>query len=292
MQVQTDTFSRRVQGRGIGDDTYTEYLRWVKRFGEWTNEEGYTDIGVGTLIEYDEALMDPPAAGVEHRETPYAYRTRAVALSAVKKYVEVVEGVDIDSDIDDIVKGEPSEFDPYIYETDQIEQALTEECDCGGCLAARNLGYETVMRAAEVTRVRPKDLDYDNQTVYVRGVKGSENRHMEVPDQTWELVAEQHGRVEERFDDPAKLFYDTTDSSGWSPNGWSEHYRRNHAPNVPGENTGFHSFARHTRITRLLQSGADFGEVYIKARHSNPQMTQRYVQVAGVGTPDDGLFSE
>lgn len=292
MEIQAETFSRRVSGRGITEDTFNEYIRWVDRFGEWFNAGGYTDIDIGVLIEFDEELMDPPAAGVEHREEPYAYRTRAVALSAVKKYVETVVGTQINSDIDDICKGEPADFDPYIYTEAEVQKATREECDCTGCLAARVLGYDAIMRAKEVSRVRPEDLDFDNQTVYVRAAKGSENRHIEVEDRTWRLVTEQYDRVTDRFDNPSKLFYDTSDRKGWSPNGWSEHFRRNHAPEVPGETSGFHSFARHTRITRLLQSGADFGEVYIRARHSNPQMTSRYAQIAGVPTPDEGLFAE
>lgn len=292
MEVQTSTFQRRTVGRGVNEDTFEDYLRWVRRFTDWADDTGYTAINVGALIEFDEALMDPPAPGVESRDTPYAYRTRAKALSAVKKWAEVVKDEPIETDVDDIVMGEPADFDPYIYTREQVRSVHEDDCDVAGCRTARALGYDAIMRAAEVASVRPEDVDLDNRTVYVRGAKGSESRHIAIGDDVWRLVEEQYRRVQDRFASPARLFYDSSGQNAWSPNSWSKHFSRNHAPGVPGEETGFHSFARHTAITRRLEGDDSFGDVYLRARHSNPQMTSRYVGVAGVQQPDDDLFQQ
>lgn len=279
--VDSSTFRRRAVDRGIKESTFDQYVRWAKRFLKFCEKTDTPWESPGALYDFDAVLSEDPHRVVPERTDPYAYRTRVQALSGVKLYLERVEGVEVPDDVNSIVKGEPAPFDPYIYTEQQVEHALESDCSVEGCRWVRRLGYEAIMRAAEVVDVRPEDLAPEEGTVYVRAKKGSEPRHIGVSGHVLDGLREQRARVEDRFEDPASLFYNSTASNTWSANAWSQHFLRKHAPDVEGEQSGFHSFARHTAVTRRLEAGEDFGDVYLRARHTSPQMTSRYARIVG-----------
>jgi len=238
-----------------------------------------------TLIDYDSVLADPtwtdyPWENVTGRPAPdeYAYRTRSVALSAVKLWTRLHHRQQIVEEVQYIVSGEPDPFDPPYISGDDVDEAVasaTEDCNCTGCEAALRVSYDAILRAAELTRIRVQDLDLDTGTLQVRSVKGSMNTGVSLSPETVRAL-DSHIRAEK----PSNLVFKNTYENRWKPSSWSSHFRNFH------HEAGSHSFGRHSPIVHRLQNGEPFGDVYRRARHQHPTMTARYARLVGVEIPD------
>jgi integrase len=285
LDSRIERFENRVVGRSISEDTFDQYARWVRRFEAWMGEYSVTDPGIATLEDFDSFLADesrteyPWENGRGLPAPPaYGYRTRIVAASGVKKWVRRDYGTDIPETPSDICIGQPEPFDPTYIDPDEIEQTIASAHDCNveGCEAALRLSYDAILRASELVRVRRDDVDLTEGTVYVRATKGSQNAGIGISQETQDALRRHIQNHPERS---GKLFLNSY-GNGWSANAWSNHVRRNH------HEDGSHAFGRHSPIMHRLEGGQPFGDVFRRARHSNPSMTTRYARQVGVDVPD------
>lgn len=277
-----DTFRDRVVGRRLKEETASKYERWIKRYETW---RGGGNPALGELIDFDSVLADPqwtdyPWENAVGRPAPdsYAYRSRRVALSAVKLWSRLHYDVPIAEEVQHIVSGEPAPFDPPYISEDDVKTVVADaprECNCTGCEAALRLTYDAILRAAELTNVRRKHLDLEEGTLDVRAVKGSMDAKLGLEPET---VAALQRHLD--GNDPGEVVFTNTYENGWKPSSWSSHVRNYH------HEVGAHSFGRHSPIVHRLQQGESFGDVYRRARHQHPQMTARYARLIGTEVPD------
>jgi integrase len=290
-----ETFHDRVVGRRINEDTFSLYANWVSRFEMW---RGGGTPSLGDLIDFDtwladEDMTDYPWENARGRPAPdeYAYQTRTIALSAVKLWLRVHYDEEIAEDVQDIVSGEPAPFDPTYLTRRDIEtvyDVADEACQCPGCEAALRLSYDAIMRASELVLLSREDVNFDAGTVYVTATKGSDNAEVAVKPSTLEAVREY---IEAHPDRSEGFLFKNSYGRSWSKESWALHVRRNH------HEAGAHSFGRHTPIVHRLEhpewfgdmrEGDAFGQVFQRARHSNPSMTSRYARLVGADIPDWG----
>lgn len=284
MEPDTETFRDRVLGYDItSEQTVDEYCSWIERYFDWHTDNGNGEITEGTLRDFDSELRSDVPLG--YRKGAYSYQTRVKAVSAVVKYSEVMHDSDsvatgqVGRAVGDMCHGEEQQFDPHVLDDDETERVLTEHCKTPGCLAARKAGFDLILRASEAMDMRPEDIDWEASTVYVRAKKGSLSKTLSVGDDALDALGDQYDWVTSQFDNPTKLFYDTAMVKGWSPEAWSAHFIRKH------HSAGFHAFARHTSIVHHLKE-VGFGETFVRARHSHPNMTARYSSVVDIEIPD------
>lgn len=273
--MSVDQFRDRVADRDLkSGPSIDDYCLWIGRFDEW--REGSGEITEGVLRDFDTAL-DTGNVECPCPDDGFAYQTRVKALSAVALWARVMENTDFHSDIDDLVRGEPDRFDPTVLSRDEVERILDHGCDLPGCQAARHVGYDAIMRAEEVARVKPEDIDVDEGTIYVRSAKNSLPRTIGLSETTIGLLAEQHDRVHRKFETPTTLFYNSYWNSLTS-SALSMHFLRHHS------DAGFHAFGRHTAIVHYMEDHG-FGDAYVRARHRRPSTTARYCSIANVDQP-------
>lgn len=283
--VDLSSFRERVVGRSISEATFEHYARWIRRFEAWGEEYGIRDPGLAEMEDFDTLLADesrtayPWDNGRGPSPPPaYAYRSREIAASGIKKWLRREYSTRIPETPGDICVGEPEPFDPTYLDHETVEdtiQGADDACDLDGCRAALRLSYNAILRASELVRVRREDVNLDAGTVYVRATKGSQNAEVGVSDQTQMLLQ----RHMERHPDRERLFRNSYDRA-WKPNAWANHVRRHHTE------AGSHALGRHSPIMHRLEGGQPFGEVYRRARHSNPSMTVRYARIVGVDVPE------
>lgn len=275
-------FENDITGRDVNRaDTAKRYARWARRFEAW-RPGGDPDAEMlrefDTLLE-DEDLPDYPWENARGPSAPpsYAYRTRIVALSGTKLWTDYHYGERIEKEVQNIALGEPAEFDPTILDPGEIERTIntaTTACDNPDCQTAMAVGYDAIMRGAEVADVRAEDVDRSDRSLYVRAKKGSEPASVSLSDGAWRKI-ESHVAA---HPDREYLFRNAYDRA-WTPEAWNQHFRRKH------NDAGFHAFARHSAISNRLRQGEDFGQVYLRARHQNPATTLKYVDKIGVDPP-------
>jgi integrase len=280
-------FKDRVLGREVGaESTADDYIRWIKRFEDWFEGDNPTE---ATLRDFDSYLVDGPPDDSfpwnitrpledDDRDAMYAHRTRRKAISALKHWLRLEYGTRVQTHVQNIVLGEPADFDPeHLSQSDvrDVIEAAGDDCDLDGCKAAMQLGYDAILRAAELTAVEREQVDLDRRSIRVQGVKGSLNATVGLSDRTVRYLGEHMAA----YPDRGRLFHNSY-GRAWKPKAWVKHFRRKH------HEAGFHAFARHSSIVHRLNSGEGFGDVYRRARHSHPQMTARYARVIGVGIPD------
>lgn len=288
-----DTFHDRVVGRRINEDTYNLYENWVSRFEMWRPGGDPT---LGDLIDFDtwladEEMTDYPWENARGRPAPdeYAYQTRTIALSAVKLWLRINYDTTIEEDVQDIVSGEPAPFDPHYLTRQEVEDVFEDAddaCQCPGCEAALRVTYDAVLRASELVLLSRQDIDFDAGTAYVTATKGSDNAEIALADETLRSLR-RHIDAEDRDG----VLFKNSYGRAWTKESWALHVRRKHCE------SGAHSFGRHTPIVHRLEhpewfedmrEGDAFGQVFQRARHSNPGMTSRYARLVGADIPDWG----
>jgi integrase len=198
-------------------------------------------------------------------------------------------GVRIPETPDEICYGEPDPFDPVYMDPETVQQAIAsarDDCDLHGCGVALRLSYDAVMRASELVQVRRRDIDISSATVYVQATKGSQNADVGLDRATVDRL--------ERFLDPEDAggpLFENSYGRPWSATAWASHVLRNHVPE------GSHAFGRHAPVMHRLEGAdpgfmdasfetEDFGDVFRRARHTNPGQTAEYARVVGVSVPE------
>jgi len=270
--IDTSSFEERIRGREVNSDqTVTKYTRWVQRFEAWA-PSSYDE---NTLRDFDSFLQDEeridyPWENNRGKPAPasYSYSSRVGALSAAKLWLKHEHDVSVDTEVQNIASGEPGEFEPSILDRFEVSAVRNDAafCENDGCHAAVHLGYDAIMRGAELADVRRDDIDWDEQAIYVRAKKGSEPQTVSLSDETWRALTQFANQHPDR-----DYLFRNSYGRAWTPAAWNQHFRRKH------HEAGFHAFARHTRISQMLKGGHDFGEVYLRARHQSPATTLQYI---------------
>lgn len=289
---------REMLERDNTDGTVAHYLSWGQRFEEWLDTD---EPGAGELAAFDAFLRDGdalpdgggdfgPWAGTRPPSEGYAYSTRVLAVSAAKSWADFAYGAEFSGreahQVQNLVEGDKPAFDPEIATREQVSAVLdeTEDCHSPACHAMTITGYDAIMRCVEICEARWDDFNPDTGTLFVRGAKGSQNRHVSLSPATLEALGEYREFARERIGSPEALFHTFHEhwaGNSWHPASWSRHFRERHWP------AGFHSFARHTPVTRRLQDGQSLTAVNQRARHNSIEMTQKYNHLAdGGGLPE------
>jgi Phage integrase family. len=283
-----ESFRERVVGRSVSKETFAEYERWIKRFEAWNPSE---EPGLPELEDFDTLLNDGSRIGYpwDNARGPsapdsYAYRTRIIAISAVKMWIRRHYGVRVPEEPDDIVMGEQERFDPTYLPRSRIPEiidAAPEACGNDGCKAALALSYDAILRAVELTRLEYNDITLPDEAggtalVDVPAAKGSRASTLSVSDATGDLLA--------RHLDPdaptgSTPLFTNTHGNPWSRNAWASHVIEHHCPE------GSHAFGRHSPILHMMEEEG-FGPTYRRARHQNPQTTAKYARLVGESTPE------
>lgn len=281
-----DAFENAVRDREVNsEDTLEDYVRWARRFETW--HDGSPPVEVD-LRMFDQWLAETPMSDFPWSFTRpisndedypgYAYRTRIKALSAVKLWSRMHYDSQISNEVQNIALGDEPNFDPpriSVADCDRIKNAADDACKAPDCAVALSLGYDALMRAAEITRVRTGDIDSSAGVVYVRAVKGSLNADIGLSPDTASMVSD-HVADHSGRDRP---FYNTY-GRPWKPKALAKHFWRKH------HSVGIHSFSRHSPICHRLNAGESFGDVYRRARHSQPSTTAQYARLVGAPIPD------
>lgn len=276
-------FKEDVRGREVNSEqTLDDYARWIRRF------EGWWDGGTPTetaLRRFDQYLCDeeefpwkttrPIESG--GRETTYAFQTRVKALSALKLWCRVYYNTVIENEPQNMALGEAEEFNPDLLSVEEVQGVVDEApeaCPADDCQVALQLGYDAIMRCAEVAQASVEDLDLSNGIIHVVGKKGSMAADIGLSTVTVTMLQDHVSRLNGR----RRLFHNSYDNP-WNPTSLSWHFIQYHHP------VGFHSFSRHSPIAHRLQRGEPLGEVSRRARHANISTTVQYGRIVGTEVP-------
>lgn len=283
--AEIEEFKNFIRGREVNAETTVEdYARWVERFEYWFDADEPTEADARRFDSYlFETAEFPWGFTRPLKDESYAYQTRIKAASALKHWFKYRYDYRIGTEVQNMVLGEEGEFDPDVLSENDVENVILNAdpvCKCDGCRACMILGYDAIMRAAELADARVDDVDLDAGTIWVRAKKGSISKSLPLDDRTVGALAEHIDRV----GDKEYLFYNSYGRPwGAKENGnkyLAKHFWRKH------HEVGIHSFTRHSPICHRLTSGESLGDVYQRARHVNISTTMRYARYVGVDIPD------
>ena len=287
-----DQFKERAVGRRINRSTADKYAKWIRRFETWYGGNGVAP-DLDDLIDFDSLLENGSRTGYPWtsptRPSPasYSYSSRNIAISALKLWFRYEYGVRIDEQPNNIVIGDPEDFDPEYLSRDDIEDVFNRagSCPCVGCEAAVRLSYDAILRASELVLVAEDDIDLDHGIIDVHATKGSMDASLQLERETVEAL---RPLVEDA--NPGNRLFINSYGNVWRPNAWVSHFSRFHHA------AGTHAFGRHSPIVHRLQYPRDFydldqnpdvfGQTYRRARHKHPDMTARYARLVGIDVPD------
>lgn len=186
-------FKRRISSRKWNPKTVDQYVLWAERLEEWTDPEDFESYQ-GVMFDFDTYLADlpedPPWDGSKRKGEGFSYSSRIQALSAVKLYLQLMYGARLDRDVDEFVSGEEPEFEPEWYTKEETEKIFEETrgCKYPHCHAMTKLGYDCILRCAELVQVCREDVDLSERVLEIRAVKRSIPREVQFSGETAELL--------------------------------------------------------------------------------------------------------
>jgi len=269
------------------EKTVKEYVRWVRKF----LMSGFDEDDAEVLYLWDDSLY----------KEGYSYNSRLVALSAVKLYQRFVAGIRKSDlpEVHEVARGSPPEFKPKYVDISVVSKIFEEPRKLAEKEvrpwkeevvfqheAMLKLGYNLILRAVELLRIRRDDVDLREGTVFIRAAKGSISRKVEIDDLTRFGIEEDPSTFEcirELMKSRSNyLFLAYGKTRPWSSISWRNEFLRLYGRKYE---TNWHAFARHSPIIHRLQLGESFEDVWLRARHKNPIMTARYAAFVGRKAP-------
>jgi site-specific recombinase XerD len=137
--------------------------------------------------------------------------------------------------------------------------------------------YGSGLRVAEVTQLKPRDIDAGRNVLWVRQGKGRKDRQTLLPAKLLELL-----RLYWRAERPGDWLFPVVD--GTQPIGPKTVYLAcRAAAQAAGISKPVHPHSlRHAFATHLLEAGTNLRTIQILLGHANLETTARYLQVADV----------
>lgn len=159
-----DKLRQEIRRRNYSIKTEKSYVRWTKRFINFTEKTDYRVIDKNSITNYLNHLA-------ENRNV--AGSTQNQALCAIVFSVEQVLGLQV-GNLNNLQRAKESKNIPVVLSKQQINAILVHMS--GVKLLIVKLLYGSGLRISEALRLRVQDLDFDYSQIYVRNSKGLKDR--------------------------------------------------------------------------------------------------------------------
>ena len=159
----------KIRRKSMAYKTEQNYMQWARRFAGFHSGARITDMGKQEIEEYLNHLVN---------ERDVASSTHNQALSALVLMFRDVLGKDTSNMKLDYAK--KSKSLPSVLSKREVKEIISAMPD-GRAKRIVWVMYGTGMRVNEVLRLRITDLDFDNQSIYVRKAKGAKDRVVMMP---------------------------------------------------------------------------------------------------------------
>jgi integron integrase len=144
--------------------TFQAYWHWSRRFILWAGKRHPRDMGQAEVAEFLSWLATDQRVSAS---------TQRQALHGILFMYQKALGIEVGW-VDDIVRAKQPQRLPTVLSTAETAAVLAATSGAPGLFL--RLLYGSGMRLAEGQKLRVKDLDFDQQTITVRGGKGDKDR--------------------------------------------------------------------------------------------------------------------
>ena len=286
--------------------TFQAYWHWSRRFILWAGKRHPRDMGQAEVAGFLSWLATDQRVSAS---------TQRQALHGILFLYQAVLGIQIGW-VDDIVRAKQPQRLPTVLSPSETAAVLAATSGTPGLFL--RLLYGSGMRLAEAQKLRVKDLDFEQQTITVRGGKGDKDRVTILPASLAEPLRQ-------LLDERRKLHHldlATGHASVDLPHALARKYPRagtewgwqyifatpgHHLDPETGEQRRHHIFdwtvqramrdavraagitkpatphtLRHCFATHLLQAGTDIRRIQELLGHSSVETTMIYTHVAAI----------
>ena len=144
--------------------TFQAYWHWSRRFILWAGKRHPRDMGQAEVADFLSWLATDQRVSAS---------TQRQALHSILFLYQQALGIQIGW-VDDIVRAKQPQRLPTVLSTSETAAVLAATSGTPGLFL--RLLYGSGMRLAEAQKLRVKDLDFEQQTITVRGGKGDKDR--------------------------------------------------------------------------------------------------------------------
>jgi len=246
-----------------GRSAYTirQYLHAAKKFLKFLGSR-----------KLDEDVMTEYLAHLHDTEN-LSWRSVAAHLQAVRKFNAVILRVKLQYEL--IPRPRRSEsFNPTVLTKSQVYEIIEAPKEAQHKVML-NLGYEALLRVGELCFMKTSMVNFKEKNVRVIAEKKGST--VEVPLST-ELTTRIANYLKESH--PKEYLFEGIRHNPYPPSHFSA---RIFTPLVKSLDIDcrYHDFARHSRITHLIQDGIDLVTVSKLARHRSISTTMLYITLVG-----------
>lgn len=271
--------------------TSNMYKKWSRRFLDWALERNKNLEDSQTLFDWDDYLYEKRKRKwlVEQKRgrqlgirQKYSYSSRIIALTAGKSFMSIALNIDTGDirEVNKIAKEAEDEEEEELSEDkilseSEIETVIgeCEKCINPTCGVIARLGFNLVLRAADLVKIKPENLNLEEEKIYVNPAKGSVSRTHRLIDMPFmskeDLISDLSELERNKY-----LFKNNCQDRPTASASIRTHFVSKH-------NQSFHEFARHSAICWFIENYG-FDRAYLRARHTNYSMTTRYARFTEV----------
>lgn len=296
--------SRAIRIRGYSFHTERSYASWLRSFARYWGTPDLAALGENEIkLFLDHIAVNRKLSG----------DTQKVALNALVFFYRSAIKREL-GDFSDYKKASKSKRIPVVLSIGEIRRLLSEMPEQYDLMA--RLHYGAGLRVSELTRLRIKDLDFENGQLIVRNGKGDKDRVTLLPDSLADMLKAQKARARKLYERDRENDVDGV----WLPEALARKFRKagkswewfwfwpavglSEDPREPGTIRRHHSATksyqaaisraaraaridkrvtshvlRHSFATHLLGNGTDLCRIQELLGHSELETTRIYMHV-------------
>lgn len=184
-----------INRQGKSDKTAKSYSRWVIKLKQF-HKKPFEDISDDDVVKFLNYLAN---------ERQVSASTQNQALCAIVFLYKHVIGQSIGK-LKGLQRAKEPDTLPTVLSPNEVSQLLSQVEGRVKNMICR-LMYGTGMRVSEVVSLRVKDIDFDNDQIYIRRSKGAKDRTTVLPDSLRDELIDQCGRVQNLHERDKALGY-------------------------------------------------------------------------------------
>ena len=259
--------------RGLSSKTIKAYLRYNRSFLNFI-QKSPKFVNVQDIKKYLGYLAGKEASN----------STLNLVINALKFYYEQIMRRKFFGQIKRPKKGQ---YLPVILSKKEIKTLLAQAETVKHKLLLA-LMYASGLRVSEICRLKVKDLDFENNVLWVREGKGNKDRQTLLPNNILKVLQKYTG-----YKKPADYAFESLRGGGMSERSVQKVFSKAWEKTKIKKNASCHSL-RHSFATHLLESKTDIRYIQNLLGHKRLETTQIYTRVSSqslknISSPMEGL---
>lgn len=261
-------FQDKMNDRNLSSGTVVTYTNYIKQYIDFSRVKDVNELTLQIAQDYVHEL----------RKNELAVQTINATISTIRYFSEIV--LDQTYSLRQLPRLKQSQFDPYLFSTDQIQEMLDNTTD-PRLRAFILLGFDCGLRVMDVAQLQIQDIDSEKMIIRIHNSKRRKCRIVKMSSLLLQTLRD-YCKVHQphHIENNKHLFYSARNADGHLSKATISAYFHKYIKNFDWYDPQMHFHClRHTFATNMLEQGCDIFTLKNLLGHSSISSTACYIHL-------------